>query len=255
MRIHLDYETRCDLDIKKVGLWRYVSHESFMVSLTAWCINDCEVFQMEGFHFPQHTLPEKITYHAFNAPFEMAVIRSQGHAIDPSQWRCTLAHAYARGFAKGLKDVGVQVGLPEDQQKLKEGGRLINWFCSPPYKSQEGEKWERFKLYNRMDVVAERGIWHKLNEWAPWRPEEQQLWMLDRVINERGLPVDLDLANNALFLADRERERMNARCKALTGLGLDQTGALLTWARERGYNGDNLQAETIRQWLSNSIPL
>jgi DNA polymerase len=234
MRTHLDYETRCDLDIKKVGLWRYVTHPSFQVLLTAWAEEDGEVQQVEGFYFPPPMLSVD-TYNAFNAPFEKAVVRSQGHLVNPAQWRCTMAHAYARGFAKRLKDVGEQVGLPEDQQKLTEGGRLI-------------------KLYNRMDVTAERGIWHKLNEWAPWTPEEQRLWELDRLINERGLPVDLDLATYALVIADADRECMNARCKEITGLSLDQTGALLKWAQDNGYNGDNLQAETIKQWLNNSIP-
>ena len=248
MRIHLDYETRCDLDIKKVGLWRYVSHPSFQVLLTAFSYADSNVMQRSGYHLPHAC--DADTFHAFNAPFEMAVVRSQGDTVNPSHWRCTMAHAYARGFAKGLKDVGEQVGLPEDQQKLKEGGRLINWFCAPPYKPLEGEKWDRFKLYNRKDVEAERGIWHKLNDWAPWTPEEQRLWELDRLINERGLPVDLDLANNALAIADADRERMNARCKEITGLSLDQTGALLKWAQDNGYDGDNLQAETIRSWLS-----
>jgi DNA polymerase len=253
MRTHIDYETRCDLDIKKVGLWRYVTHPSFRVLLTAWAEEDGEVQQAEGFYLPPPMLSVD-TYNAFNAPFEMAVVRSQGRPVNPAQWRCTMAHAYARGFAKRLKDVGEQVGLPEDRQKLTEGGRLINWFCTPPYKPLEGDKWERFKLYNRRDVTAERGIWHKLNEWAPWTPEEQRLWELDRLINERGLPVDLDLATYALVIADADRECMNARCKEITGLSLDQTGALLKWAQDNGYNGDNLQAETIQQWLNNSIP-
>ena len=34
--LHLDFETYCDLDLKKVGLYRYVAHASFRVLCVAW---------------------------------------------------------------------------------------------------------------------------------------------------------------------------------------------------------------------------
>jgi DNA polymerase len=248
VRIHLDYETSCDLDIKEVGLWRYVTHPSFRVLLSAWSYAGGDVQQEECFYLPPHGPDD--TLHAFNAPFEMAVVRAQGHSVDPSQWRCTLAHAYARSFSGDLGKVGEQVGIPADQQKLKEGTRLINWFCKPPYRDRTGEKWDRFKLYNRTDVEAERAIWQRLNEWSPWTQEEQALWELDRVINERGVPVDLTMVEHAIALAAEHRERAVVECKRLTGgIGPDQVGALFKWAKEHGYEGETLRAEEIRAWL------
>jgi DNA polymerase len=181
----------------------------------------------------------------------MAVALAHDEPLNPSQWRCTMAHAYARSFSGDLGKVGEQVGIPADQQKLKDGTRLINWFCSPPYRERTGEKWDRFKLYNRTDVEAERAIWQRLNDWAPWTPEEQALWQLDRTINERGVPVDLTMVVHAIDLAAEHRDRAAEDCRRLTGgIGPDQVCALLQWARDHGYDGETLRAEEIRAWLS-----
>ena len=40
MRLHLDLETRCEADLKKVGLRRYVTDPSFEIILTAWAVDD-----------------------------------------------------------------------------------------------------------------------------------------------------------------------------------------------------------------------
>lgn len=250
MRLHLDLETACDLDLKKVGLWRYVSHRSFQVLLTAWAVDDGPVEQCEGLWDCPYIVD---TYHAFNAPFEMAVLASQGLPIDPSRWRCTMSHAYARGFSGRLSDVGAQVGLPEEERKLKSGGRLINWFCVQR-KEDRGERWDEFKLYNRMDVEAERAICRKLNAWGPWTEEEQSLWELDREINLRGILVDLPMVAHATRVAEQERRRLAAECKRLCGVSPSQTGALLKWAQANGYYQETLRAADIEAYLKDPIP-
>ena len=37
--LHLDFETYCDLDLRKVGVHQYVNHASFRVLAVAWKIN------------------------------------------------------------------------------------------------------------------------------------------------------------------------------------------------------------------------
>jgi DNA polymerase len=117
-------------------------------------------------------------------------------------------------------------------------------------KLDRSERWEEFKRYNRMDVEAERAIWERLNDWAPWTPEEQRLWEMDRRINERGVPVDVPMVETAVEVAERERQHLAERCQALTGISPSKTGALLRWAQEHGYPGDTLQAKEIEQWLA-----
>jgi DNA polymerase len=256
MRLHLDLESRCEVDLKKVGLRNYVNHPSFEIILTAWALDDGPVEGRAGFP----CLPDFDTLHAFNAPFELACLERYGVCVPREKVRCTMAHAYGRGFSGGLADVGAQVGIPEELQKMKEGSRLVSKFCKPRRPSKKNpdtfwtketapEDWERFVDYNRLDVEAERAIWRVLNEEAPWTEEEQTMWELDRAINERGLPVDLDLAQVAIAVAAEEKQRLEAKCKAITGLSPSQVGPLLAWCQARGYTEQDLGAETIQRWL------
>ena len=38
--LHLDFETYCELDLKKVGIHRYVEHASFRVLCVAWKLDE-----------------------------------------------------------------------------------------------------------------------------------------------------------------------------------------------------------------------
>jgi hypothetical protein len=63
--------------------------------------------------------------------------------------------------------------------------------------------------------------------------------------------VDLTMVGHAITLAAEHRERAVEECKRLTGgIGPDQVGVLLQWAKEHGYEGETLRAEEIRAWLS-----
>jgi DNA polymerase len=262
MILHLDFETACDLDIRQVGLSKYVSHSSFRISLTALAPRDGGVEQWEG--LPAFMLdwsrnpPDEV--HAFNAPFERAALARYGVRFPVEHWRDTMAHAYCRGFSGGLDKVGEQVGIPADQRKLKTGSRLISKFCKPRRPSKANpdrywtaatapSDWERFKLYNRMDVIAEREIARRLEPY-PMTEEELELMWWDWGVNDRGLPVDLTLVENAIKVADRKAQEMKAECQQLTGgISPGQVSALLKWCRERDYDGETLQSAEIQKWI------
>lgn len=259
--VHLDFETACDLDLRKVGLRRYVSHPSFRVLLTALAFREGPVLQWEGFPLCLTRWCEvPITLHAYNAGFERAVFSRYGAQIPLNRWRDTQAHAYARGFSGSLAHVGAQIGIPLDKAKLSDGNRLITKFCSPRRPSRSNpdlywtpetapDSWGRFCLYNRQDVEAERAVHRALSEY-PWTKEEQRVWEWDQRINERGIPVDLDLVSKAIRVASQKTEDAAERCRRVTGgIGPGQVAELLTWAKAQGYPGDDLQAKTIENWL------
>jgi len=257
-RLHLDYETRCDIDIKTVGAHRYLNHPSFQVLLTAWAWGDGEVEQVEGFWCP----PSSAAVHAFNAPFEMGVIRrvAGSAAVERHEWRCTMAHAYARGFSKRLSDVGKQIGLPWDKVKMDRGSQLIAKFCKPRKPSASNPDrywvpetapgaWDEFRLYNRQDVVAERGTWRFLKAQGPWTQAEQDLWMLDRKINRRGVPVDLARVSAAIDMAERFSQEAGQEMRELTGIWPNEVAQLREWAQAQGYPFTTLAKETVEEWL------
>ena len=257
MNLHLDFETRCEADLPKVGLMNYVNHPTFKVLLTAWSEGDGDVHLYEGLPpLPWH----RYLIHAFNAPFERAVLASQGVEPPASQFRCTMYHAYCRAFSGGLADVGEQVGIPKDRAKLATGSRLINKFCKPRKPSRDNpdlfwtpqtapEEWELFKEYCRQDVVAERTIAEILSEW-PLQKGEEDLWVWDQEVNLRGLPVDTAFAFQAARECDHWREEYLRELKAITGLANPNSrDQMLNWAREQGYPEDNLRADTVREYF------
>jgi DNA polymerase bacteriophage-type len=267
LHVHVDFETRCLLDLPVVGLRRYTKDPSFEILLT-------------GMGFPGDETPilsagldpylvtlcadPSVIVHAFNAPFEQACLRAYGIDVPAHRWRCTLAHAYSMGFSGGLKDVGAQVGLPLEQQKLADGPRLVRKFCCPRGRTSAANKepfwepqdapedWERFQDYCRQDVASERAISALLRTYGPFpaTQDETNGWALDREVDDRGMPVDTTLVRNALRVAAEIKSNEEFTFQAMTGgITSGQTAAVLAWCRERGYTEDNLQSATAEGWL------
>lgn len=89
----IDIETYCEADIKKCGLYRYVSDPSFEILLIAWATDEGEGFGetkladlASGDPFPQELLDDfkdsNVTLIAHNAAFER-VLRGDGKPAVP----------------------------------------------------------------------------------------------------------------------------------------------------------------------------
>src|SRR3954463_3138531 len=137
--LHLDFETYCDLDLKKVGVYRYVAHPSFMVICAAWKI-DGRAAQCEMVPAPTLTcsLPPELVQalmspdvqgHAFNAAFETAVLAALG-ASPTNPLHCTMQRALAYGLPGRLDQAVAALGLKS--QKDMTGHRLILRMSRPP---------------------------------------------------------------------------------------------------------------------------
>lgn len=233
----LDFETYSSLDIKKVGSFKYMEDPDFEVLLTGFAYDDDEptvIDHTQGSQLPRQlvmdlTSPE-ITKTAWNAPFERNVLRVVwGIESPPEQWLDTEILAGQCGLPLNLAGASEALDLGDDEAKMKEGKALIHLFSTPckPTKTNGGrtrnrpehypEKWETFKRYNGMDVVAERAIRKRLLQWRP-RPEEHRFWCLDARINEKGVRIDRKLAENAVRMDLLNKEELTAEAVALTGI-------------------------------------
>lgn len=176
----IDIETYCEADIKKCGLYRYVSDPSFEILLIAWATDEGEGFGetkladlASGDPFPKELLDDfkdsDVTLIAHNAAFERVSFSrylqqhypgrylKPGTFLSPDNWICTMVMAASLTLPMALKDVGEV--LRTTQQKDEEGKRLIKLFSAPckPTKSNGGrtrnlphhlpEDWEKFKYY------------------------------------------------------------------------------------------------------------
>lgn len=199
---------------------------SFEILLFAYSYDFGEVHVVDlacGEEIPEQVLEDLtddgVKKTAYNAPFERTCLAKYlNREMPPSQWDCTLVLAAQMGLPLSLDGVS-DVLLTPDKAKLKDGKALIRYFCTPcrPTKSNGGrtrnlpehdpEKWERFKEYNRQDVVAENEIRKKLLRHLP-NETEHRFWELDQKINDRGIKVDLQMSVNAVNIDRENKERI-----------------------------------------------
>ena len=261
IRFHTDLESYSEVDLKKVGLDNYSKHESTRITMGAWAIGDVAVQQTDDVELylrevEKARMHPDVLFYAFNAPFERTMLREVGGVDIPiERWRCTMVHAYTLAFSGGLADVGKQLGLPADKQKLARGLRLLHKFRKPApknhlveYYNKENapEDWAEFCEYNRMDVVAEREIEMLLSRY-PVPDREWELWFIDQRINDRGLPIDRELVDAAIKVYHAEKRHLAQQLRELTGLeNPNSVQQLHSWFQAMGYPMVSFSAEDVR---------
>jgi DNA polymerase len=104
--LHLDFETFCELDLKKVGVHRYVGHPSFRVLCVAWKLDDRNTCTSTHKRLPpdlaQALKNPDVQGHAWNAAFEAAVLeRLEIFVANPLS--CTMQRALAYGLPARLE--------------------------------------------------------------------------------------------------------------------------------------------------------
>lgn len=269
----IDVETYCELDIKNVGAYRYCEHPSFEIMLFAYAYDDEPVQIIDfknGENLPHYVRTDLVNplilKTAFNANFERSSIKnnfnSYKNCMNPVQWDCTMIQALRMGLPGSLDMVGKALNFEEDKQKMKEGKALIQYFCKPckPTKTNGGrtrnlpehdtEKWELFKDYCKQDVEVERNIRKKLSRYKT-TDKEKLLWDLDQEINDRGINLDLTLAEQAIKCDEQFKDRLTKEAIELTGLSNPNSPTQLKkWLSEKvGYEVTSLTKDSIPKLL------
>ena len=168
-----------------------------------------------------------------------------------------MIHARTLGLPSSLAEVGKVLGI--EQQKMTEGKALVKFFCVPydtidgvpqfHYPKDYPEKWEIFKAYNKCDVEAELEIDRKLLRF----PVPNFIWQefyLDQEINDRGILVDMQLADKAIGLDAEAKEELTAEMKRLTGVeNPNSVYQLLDWLETQGYKSDSLGKTQVQELI------
>ena len=281
--ITIDIETRSDKDISKCGIYAYTDTPYFDILLFAYSIDEQPVQVVDmanGEEIPENVLvalvDENVIKRAFNVNFERVCLSKylrknypqyfQSYSIDedtvgdflnPESWHCSMIHARTLGLPSSLAEVGKVLGI--EQQKMTEGKALIKFFCVP-YDTIDGvpqfhsptdypDKWEIFKAYNKRDVEAELEIDRRLSRF----PVPDFLWKefyLDQEINDRGILVDMQLADKAIGLDAEAKEELTAEMKRLTGVeNPNSIYQLLDWLETQGYKSDSLGKTQVQELI------
>ena len=264
--LFLDTETYSATDIKGAGLYRYMEDPAFEVMLLPYAWNDEPVRVLDLFDPADRAeLPDIIAglkdpdtlKVAHNAPFEREAYRQQfGFYQPPEEWLDTMVLCAMNGLPMSLEAAGAALQLEE--QKLKEGTLLINYFCKPckPTIANGGrtrnlpehapDKWERFKAYAGRDVETMRLIFRKLEGYKV-TDFERQVWALDARINERGVMVDTELAEAAVAVDEAFKAEHEDEMRKLTGLdNPNSVSQLKGWLEAVGLECESLNKSTVK---------
>jgi DNA polymerase len=139
--------------------------------------------------------------------FDRTVLRWNGITIDPARIHDTMVQALSHGLPGALGTLCDIFRVPIDKAKDKRGKELIRLFCSPRPKGSKLERatrlthpveWSIFlNEYAPGDITSMQHLYKAMPKWN-YPAREHALWCLDQTINDRGLCVDLDLADAAI---------------------------------------------------------
>ena len=281
--ITIDIETKSDKDISKCGVYAYTDTPYFDILLFAYSIDGQPVQVVDtanGEEIPENVLAaladKNVVKRAFNCNFERVCLSKylrenhpqyfQSYSIDvdtvgdflnPESWHCSMIHARTLGLPSSLAEIGKVLGI--EQQKMTEGKALIKFFCMPydtigsvpqfHSPTDYPDKWEIFKAYNKRDVEAELEIDRKLSRF----PVPDFIWQefyLDQEINDRGILVDMQLADKAISLDAEAKEELTAEMKRLTDVeNPNSVYQLLDWLETQGYKSDSLGKAQVQELI------
>lgn len=268
--LNIDLETYSSVNLGKCGLHKYAQSPDFAVLLFGYSLDGgpVEVIDLTG----GDKLPEWLAAalmddgyrkHAYNAAFEWYCLsRYLGRELPVSQWRDTMLHGLYLGYPAGLAALGKVLGLAEDKRKMAAGKSLIQYFCVPDKAGNrrlprdDPDKWALFTEYNRQDVVTEMEIGRRL---APFPVPDfvQKQWETDLLINARGVALDRELIDGALWIDRQVKGRLTEEARQLTGLMNPGSRAqLLSWLQSElpeGQSPEDLKKDTVAGLLAAGV--
>lgn len=224
----IDIETYSSYDLKSCGVYRYVEAPDWAILLFAYAVDGGPVQCVDlasGESLPEDVLAAltdpAVVKTAYNAAFERVNLgRYLGKRLDPAQWRCTMVRAARLGLPLPLGQCGKVLHL--EAGKMKEGAALIRYFSLPGkngrrYPADAPERWATFKAYNIRDVEVEQAILAKVRR-LEVPAFDDQLYIADQEINDRGVLIDRQLVENAERFDTEYKDLLARQAKTLTGL-------------------------------------
>ena len=217
----IDYETSSPRDLTKIGAYKYAKSAKIMCA--GYAIYEENTFEpamvkpwrawasepMPPDLLAALTDPD-VRLFAWNAQFERLITQhAAGIAVPLEKWHCTAARARASAYPGKLDLCAKALGIP--QKKDLAGGKLMKKLSSEG--SGTPEEYERVLEYCMQDVVVEATIGMVVRDLTP--DEWQDYWVCERM-NDRGIPVDIELARAAQSYAQVEAAEIAAELKKVT---------------------------------------
>lgn len=263
MMLHLDFETRSTVDLKKTGTYVYAEDPTTDVNCMAYAFGDEPV----DLWILGEPLPDRIAEHirsqgllfAHNAAFERIIWK---YVLTPrygwpepaiEQWRCTMVMAHAMSLPGALADLPGALGLVVEMDMA--GHRVMLQLAKPRTKTpltwwNDPVKFAQLYSYCKQDVETERAVHKRLLNLIP---SEQALWQLDQRINDRGVYVDQDLCHQAKKIVAAAAARLDAEMAHVSGheiTGCTKVNQIGTYLRKRGVDVESIAKDELDALLA-----
>lgn len=273
MRLHLDFESRSTVDLRRSGVYRYAEDTTTEVIVVCWTVDDEPVQTWlplkEPMPGPLRKLlqdPDCIVV-AHNAGFERTLfnaklsLKFQVPVIPIDRWDCTAARAARMALPRSLDGAAQALGL--DVQKDAEGHRLMMRMCRP--RSEDADlgtitwwdddaRMQRLAQYCATDVEVERLLDKQLRHLGEDRP----VWIHTEAINDRGVRIHTEFAQRAVLFADMAQTALNEELVRITGGAVktaSNVGGIKAWLSQQGINifegnDESLNKEAVQHLLN-----
>ncbi len=216
MILWLDFETRSRCDLSSKGVYNYAQDGTTDVLCMSYAFNDDEVITWT----PDQPFPDAVRHHkgpiyAHNAAFERPIFWYVLQVnFDLTQFYCTAAQARANCLPGSLEDVGRAISSV--MRKDHRGGQLIRLLSVPRADgsfNNSPDLMAEMIRYCEQDVRAMRAISKAMR---PLSDEELADYHTNERINDRGVLLDLPLAQAAIRYASVELEEIETLVADLT---------------------------------------
>jgi DNA polymerase bacteriophage-type len=268
--IHHDLETGSTLDVNEVGAWIYSLHPDTRVWCMAWAVDDGPVqITVPGRDPPPTEWVATVgnpdwRFSAFNTSFERTIAvnllgpRYSWPVPVLEQYDCSQALALSYALPAALEGVAAALNLSNRKDPI---GSAVMKKWAKPRKVRKGEdpnqlhwhddpkEFEKLCAYCAQDTRVEREVQQRL---PPLPAEEQALWQLSELINERGFYTDGALIDAAIRVADWFTADVNRRLTQVTAGGITAVTQIphrLQWLQQHGYGPDSISKTVLQQQL------
>jgi DNA polymerase len=274
--LYFDFETRSEIDLKKVGAVKYSLHPSTEVVCAAFKIDNSPTKSWSpllGEHTPSAfccaVYNPNVELCAHNVMFDYLILKNVlGIGVNIRRLNCTAARSAAMGLPRSLEGAAQALGL--DVQKDVKGKRLMLKYCKPrsAWAKQKSLKAEpkTHKYFNSTEEInqiisyceTDVDVLYSLDQrLPPLSLQEKEIWLSNLKMNIRGVQTNIPLAQKIVSLYEAEFEDLKKQVFDLTYGEVSsplQTLALTKWINGQGVDLKSLAIGEVKAALKSDLP-
>lgn len=241
--LNLDLETRAVVDLALVGAYVYARHKMTRALCARYSLDAGRTIKYwriwKGELMPKDLAialaDPNCIIHAWNAAFERLILKYVLRMKIPiERFHCTMACAKSMALPGKLELCARALEMPVQ----KADNRIMLKWCKPLKDggwADDPKEYEELVEYCGVDVATECGIGGLIRDLSV---EEWRDYHINEAINDRGIPVDLELARAAQHYARDELAEICERLNTIT----------------KGKVTSPKQFAKIKDWLAEALP-